>query len=81
MGGKVATLEVRICDLCDSREDVSTMAVVWKRGVEPPWELDLCERCYTNRMSDMREVGRRAKISNVRPQARIRKTHITEANL
>jgi hypothetical protein len=81
MGGKMATLEVKICDLCNSREEVSTMAVVWKRGDEAPWELDLCDRCYTNRMSDMREVGRRAKINNVRPQARVRKTHITEANL
>ena len=81
MGGKMATLEVKICDLCNSREDVSTMAVVWKRGEEQPWELDLCDRCYTNRMSDMRDVGRRAKINNVRPQARVRKTHITEANL
>ena len=77
----MATLEVKICDLCGSREEVSTMAVVWKRGDEPPWELELCDRCYVNRMSDMREVGRRAKINNVRPQARVRKTHITEANL
>ena len=77
----MATLEVKICDLCNSREEVSTMAVVWKRGEEQPWELDLCDRCYTNRMSDMRDVGRRAKINNVRPQARVRKTHITEANL
>ena len=77
----MATLEVKICDLCNSRDEVSTMAVVWKRGDVPPWELDLCERCYSNRMSDMQQVGRRAKINNVRPQARIRKTHITEANL
>ena len=81
MGGKVATLEVKICDLCGDRDDVSTMAVVWKRGDVPPWEVDLCERCYTNRISDIAAVSRRAKINNVRPQARVRKTHITEANL
>lgn len=77
----MATLEVKICDLCNSREEVSTMAVVWKRGEEAPWELDLCERCFANRMSDMKDVGRRAKLNNVRPQARIKKTYITDANL
>lgn len=81
MGGKMATLEVKICDLCEGREDVSTMAVVWRRGEEPPWELDLCQRCYDNRMSDLAKLGRRAKINNVRPQARIRKTHLTPAQL
>lgn len=81
MGGKMATLELKICDLCQAREDVSTMAVVWKYGDEMPWELDLCNRCYENRMSDMRGMSRRAKINNTRPQARVRKTHITEANL
>lgn len=81
MGGKMATLEVKICDLCDSREDVSTMAVVWKYGDVPPFELDLCERCYQNRMSDMAKLGRRAKINNVRPQAKMRKTHLTPAQL
>jgi hypothetical protein len=40
----MATLEVKICDLCNSREDVYTMAVVWKYGDESPWELDLCTR-------------------------------------
>jgi hypothetical protein len=81
MGGSMATLEVKICDLCNSREDVYTMAVVWKYGDDSPWELDLCTRCYSNRMSDMHAVSRRAKINNVRPQARVRKTNITEANL
>ncbi len=77
----MATLEVKICDLCNSREDVYTMAVVWECGEEFPGELDLCTRCYGNGMSDMQGVSRRAKINNVRPQARVRKTHITEANL
>lgn len=77
----MATLQVQVCDLCESREDVATMTVVWKYGQTAPWELDLCERCYSNRMGDMRDMGRRAKINNVRPQARIKPTKISEANL
>lgn len=77
----MATLEVKICDLCDGRDEVSTMAVVWRYGDEAPWEIDLCARCYEGRMKDLKDLGRRAKINNVRPQARVRKTKITAANL
>lgn len=77
----VATEQRMICDLCRSPEKVSTMTVVWKYGQGKPWELDLCERCYGSRMQDMADLGRRAKINNVRPQARIKKTIIGPENL
>mgnify|MGYP000143166545 FL=1 len=57
------------------------MTVVWKYAQGKPWEIDLCERCYKNRMRDMADLGRRAKINNVRPQTRIKKTIIGPENL
>jgi ribosomal protein L40E len=78
---KLATEQRVICDLCRSDENVSTMTVVWKYAQGRPWEIDLCERCYGNRMGDMADLGRRARINNVRPQARIKKTIIGPDNL
>ncbi len=77
----MATEQRMICDLCRSPDDVHTMTVVWRYGQARPWELDLCDRCYGNRMKDMADLGRRAKINNVRPQTRIKKTIIGPENL
>lgn len=71
----------RICDLCKSDKDVDTMTVVWQYAKGKPWEIDLCARCYVSRMGDMAKEGRRAKINNVRPQYRIKKTEIGKDNL
>ena len=77
----MATEQRMICDLCRSPEEVSTMTVVWKYGQARPWELDLCSRCYGTRMADMAELGRRAKLNNTRPPARIKKTELKPENL
>lgn len=77
----MATKTVVTCDLCGSDADVHDMTVIYQYGKGKPWEIDLCSRCFEGRMRDMADLGRRAKISNVRPQARIKETKLTPANL
>lgn len=77
----MAKIERLMCDLCRSEDNVQTLTVVWNYKAGAPWELDMCERCYDSRLGDLREMGRRAKINNVRPQHRMRVTTITEDNL
>ena len=81
MGGAVATVSQVVCDACGSTEKVSTLTVVYQFGNSKPWEIDMCDSCYQSRLGDVRERGRRARISNTRPQARIVKTEIKESNL
>ena len=77
----MAVEQRRICDLCKSDKDVDTMTVVWQYSQGKPWEIDLCAQCYKSKMGDMVKLGRRAKINNVRPQYRVKKTEISRSNL
>lgn len=77
----MALVSRRICDLCSTESEVETLTVVYKRSDNRPWELDLCQRCYRSRLGDMADKGRRAKASNVRAPARVKKTVITADDL
>lgn len=74
----MATRQIMVCDLCGETDNVDTVTIVWNYGRSKPYELDLCQRCYKNRLGDLAEKGRRAQRNNTRPQARIKKTEITE---
>ena len=69
----MATQQIVVCDLCGSDQDTATMMVTREYGNAQPFELDLCDRCWNNRMADLAEKGRKTKRSNVRPQRRVRK--------
>ena len=74
----MAVRQQRICDLCGSDEGTDTLTVVWHYYEGNPWEIDLCERCYQNRIADLAPKGRKATINNIRPQHRMRKTVISK---
>lgn len=77
----MGTVERSFCDLCRSEDKVESMIVVRGYGKRAPWEIDICQKCYDQRLGDMRPKARRPAISNIRPQHRLVKTEITEDNL
>ena len=81
MGGKMATITRRVCDLCQADDEVYPFTGVYDWSNKAAWELDLCTRCYKNRLGDLAAEGRKPSKKNIKPQARQRKTVITEANL
>jgi hypothetical protein len=77
----VATFQVIRCDVCGTEDQVAAVTVVAEFKAARPWEVDMCQRCYESRFGDLVAKSRRAGRSMVRPQHRMVKTEITEANL
>ncbi len=77
----MATISTTVCDLCQSDVEVFPLTVVYDWSKRAAWEVDMCQRCYDSRLSDMAALGRRPSKRNIKPQTRQRKTVITEANL
>lgn len=70
-----------VCDGCGKRDDVHDLTVVYRFKDSTPWQVDLCQTCYTRRLGDLAERGVPAPRAYLRPQYRFTKTDITEANL
>ena len=77
----MATYHVVRCDICGKEEGVAPVTVVPEFKKMRPWEVDMCQACYESRFGDLVAKSRRAGRSMVRPQHRMVKTEITEANL
>lgn len=77
----MAIVSKTICDMCRADVDVFQLVVSYDRAARAPWEIDLCVSCYQDRLGELIQAGRPASVSNLRPQARVRKTTITPENL
>lgn len=77
----MAVVQQRLCDLCRSVQDVSQITVVWGAARNRPWEADICKKCYNERFAELAARSRRPSTDNVRPQHKVKKTTIGEANL
>lgn len=73
--------EVALCDVCRSEENVRDLTILNGYGMSEPWTIDLCNRCFQERFSDLLELGRVARVNRLRPQRRASKIEIDESNL
>jgi hypothetical protein len=78
---RMATITKTVCDLCQDGTDVSSFIGTYDWSKKGAWELDLCRRCYQNRLGDLAALGRKPSKKNIRPQARQVKTTISQVNL
>ena len=77
----MAIVSKTICDVCRTDREVYPLMVSYDSAVRRAWEVDLCTRCYQDTLGDLASGSRPTSRSNLRPQARVRKTEISEENL
>lgn len=77
----MATYQITRCDLCGGDQDVEPVTVVYKFKKSRPWEADICAKCYEDKFAALQAKSRRPELNNVRPQHKMIKTEITEADL
>lgn len=69
----MARVQKALCDVCGTDKNVHVISVVWEGKRTHPWEADLCETHYMERLGDLIAKSRRAEKSNLRPQHRMEK--------
>lgn len=77
----MAEVTSRVCDSCGKGKDVDTLTIVYRFGEQPPWDVDLCQRCYEHRFKDLLPKARKTKRHTTRPQYRLVQTPIGPENL
>lgn len=77
----MARVQKALCDVCGTEDDVHVITVVWDGKKSQPWEADLCEKHYQERLGDLIKKSRKAGRSNLRPQHRMEKLDDTKFSL
>ena len=77
----MATVAKKICDECNTDENVDEVVIVKKWGKTAPFGVDLCQGCYDRMLAPLEKRGHPVKQSNVRPPTRLKETILTPAQL
>lgn len=77
----MATVAKKICDRCNSDEQVGEVVVVREYGTTLPYGIDLCGGCYDAVFAGVEAKGHKVKRANIRPQSRMTETTLTPEQL